>query len=320
MEFFLFAEQAAGKLSGYPEKSPFCSTYIAHTLSLIDEPRAHRMLEKTLHFLEQQKQRGGLWRYWNNDAPLYWKIPPDVDDTACVSHLLQRAGRAVPDNKEFLFFNRDSRGLFYTWIIPRIGFWRRPRLLLTLLRDQNSGRAYSYWKEGASRDDVDSVVNANVLAYVGSRTETQSVIDYLLNLAQSRNEAASDKYYRSEVAFYYALGRCYSLGITRLSEAVELMIARFETIVRPDGSIGRDVLETSLAASALMAFGVSSPHLAPAIEFIASSQADDGGWPTCAFYYDGRPQPQVWWGSRAVTTGFCLEAILRFSQSRASVV
>ena len=297
------------------ELSPFCSMYIAHALALSDDPGAREMLRRTLDFLRAEKQPGGLWRYWNRSAPLFYQIPPDADDTSCISHLLRETTGEIFDNEEFLLSNVAPSGLFYTWIIPRAQLSASVRYWKTLLRDMNRGRLFEFWHAGARRDDIDSVVNANVLLYLGERSETKPVVRYLLDVAERGLEAETDRWYRSVPAFYYALARCFSAGISELGDARGAMERGVRAIMNDDGSIGGNALQTSLAACALSMFGSTSSMRDSATGFLIGCQMADGGWETHPFYYDGRPVPEITWGSRSVTTGFALEALLRHARA-----
>ncbi len=43
-------------------------------------------------FLLAQRDRHGLWRQWTSDHPYFRQLPPDMDDTCCVSAALAGAG------------------------------------------------------------------------------------------------------------------------------------------------------------------------------------------------------------------------------------
>jgi len=75
--------------------------------------------------------------------------------------------------------------------------------------------------------------------------------------------------------------------------------------------IGDDVLNTALAACALLYWGSSTPALECAIHLLLTEQRRDGSWPRAALYYSG-PKKLYAWGSEELITGFCLEALLRY--------
>jgi hypothetical protein len=82
----------AGTGTHMPELSPFCTSHIVASLGFVSDDRAAVMMERALAFLRGQMVKGGLWRYWCKEAPLHSQIPPDTDDTACISDVLLRFG------------------------------------------------------------------------------------------------------------------------------------------------------------------------------------------------------------------------------------
>ncbi len=319
MDFVL--HEAIDPVSGRPEvrqdASPFSSTYIVHSLGFSQQPAARRMIARAMPYFRKQEVRGGLWRYWNKGVAPLGDIPTDVDDTSCISELLDRFDGGAPDNKQVLLFNRDPRGLFYTWIAPRpvrtldLKYWR------TILSDVTFARNVLFWQRSPARiDDVDAVVNANVALYLGQVPESEPVADFLLDIVRKGKEADSDKWYPHLNTFYYALSRCFACGLTRLAVARDSMLERFASEARPDGRIGENDMLTALAAAAILNFGAATELLDPAIEFLLSEQRDDGGWNSRMFYTNGSRPPQTSWSSRELTTGFCIEVLERVIGSK----
>jgi hypothetical protein len=76
------------------------------------------------------------------------------------------------------------------------------------------------------------------------------------------------------------------------------------------GQVEGNPLQAALAACALLNFGVELSQ-EEVLGYILGTQESDGGWRSYPIYFDGRPIPQMTWGSRAVTTGFCIEALVR---------
>jgi hypothetical protein len=315
--FEQWVDPRTGRPGGGEDQSPFSASYIVHSLSYCDHPAARRMTANAIRYFRDQELPGGMWRYWNKGTAPLGDIPADVDDTSCISELLDRFDAPAPDNKWLLLLNRDSRDLFYTWITPRLGPGLNRRYWSTVLSDVTFERLLLFWRRSpAKRGDVDAVVNANVALYFGPCRETEPVVDYLLRIAHDGREDTSDKWYPDTNTFYYAVSRCYDRGMTGLRTAVQPMLSRFSAQARPDGRIGENEMLTALAAGALLNFQVDSELLPPAIEYILRTQQDDGGWTSRAFYTNGSRPAQTTWGSRELTTGFCLEAVERFSRAQ----
>lgn len=298
------------------DSSPFPTALIAYSLGFADSFKAGAMLDKSLRFFLAEMEGPGLWRYWTKQHRYHSVIPPDLDDIACVSYVLRRHGVAFPPNGELIFANRNRKGLFYTWLTPRwpppagITFWRA-----VLRQWLNPVRLYYFWKLNESApDDVDCVVNANVLFYVGESRATRAVVDYLLDVLRRGGEDCCDKWHLNRFTFYYVVSRNFHAGVSALESAREEVVGRIVGAANPDGSIGANALETALAVCALLNWKSSPPELERAARFLLAAQGAAGDWPRAALYYGG-PKKYYGWGSEELTTGFCLEALLRYRQS-----
>src|SRR5262249_58714615 len=112
------------------------------------------------------------------------RIEPDLDVTACVSAVLVRNGYLLFDvNLPVILRYQDEQGRFLTWV-------RR-----------------------GDRNDVDSVVNANVLWYLGDRPETRAACDYLNRIVVEGAEAGASWDYEESPVLYYAISRAWASGV-----------------------------------------------------------------------------------------------------------
>lgn len=295
------------------DSSPFPTALIAYSLGFVDSPLAREMLGRTVRFFLAEMEGPGMWRYWTRRHPYHSVIPADLDDVACVSYVLRREGAAFPDNEALVLANRDARGLFQTWIVPRLpaplspSWWR-----VALWQWTNPARAYYFWKlNECDRDDVDGVVNANVLLYLGERAETREVPGYLAEVLRSGREESCDKWHLNRFTFYYTVGRAFEAGAASLQGMRDEVVRRIVARARPDGSIGDTELDTALATCALLAWGSAPPELEHAVAFLLARQGPAGDWPATAMYYGG-PKKYYGWGSEELTTGFCVEALARY--------
>ncbi|WP_437321860.1 hypothetical protein [Sorangium sp. So ce385] len=268
--------------------TPFVTTFAIHALQEVTRLDVSSMLDKASKFLLSKMEPPGLWRYWHR-VP----VPPDADDTACCSYALISAGAAPPglaENRPVLFANRDERGLFHTWLDPK-----RP-----------------------IANDVDCVVNANVLLYLGDTPETRPASDYLNQLVESNTEDSASWYYIPRQTAYYAISRPLRRGVSRLEPSGRLIVERTLRRQVSDGSFGSD-LDTAMAISTLLNCGHSS-CLDSAVEALVRRQQTDGSWGRDAFYGAPRlppPGPFVFWfGSAELTTALCLEALALFSKAK----
>lgn len=304
-----------------PDSSIFPTALIAHCLlCLADHPAAEETLAKAAAFLQYQMHPGGLWNHFTVLHRLRRICPLDVDDTACVSDFLRARGfdTPYPANVPLLLANRDHRGLFYTWFLLRLR-WQtnRTHWRVTLPELRRPLQSLAFWLGGeGSRRDVDGVVNANVLYYLGDIPETQPVITWLLRIIAEQQEGDCDVWYRDTHMVYYFLSRNYFRGITQLEPARQPVIDRILAAAKPDGRLGDTVVDTALAVCSLLNWRVAPPELGPAVAFLLRTQGAPGEWPRWLVYYGG-PKRLLGWGSEEITTAFCLEALARYQQAQA---
>jgi hypothetical protein len=280
--------------SGKPDPSIFPTALAVHCLAFA--PATADLRERALDFLVGEMAPRGLWKHWPRTHPHHQQLPPDLDDTSCASAALLAAGRTFPDNRELLLRNRDRRGLFRTWLWTRAQ-WRHP-LATAAFFTRTSARPF----------DVDAVVNANVLFYLGERKETEAVVAHLLDVLRAGRETTCDKWYERPFAVWYFFSR--ALRAVR-AEAGEFITTRMAT------ATPENALEHALAACILLDWN-RIPDLAPLLD----AQLPSGAWPAAGLYHGGRkrlstgafapPHPDTpWWGSEELTTAFCIEALAR---------
>ena len=295
------------------DSSPFGTALIAYSLSFSDAPAARTMLDRATTLLLNEMSGPGVWRHWTRDHPYFDNIPPDLDDIACASVVLRLHGTPYPENRSLVLANRNRKGLFYTWLVPRLrpigsaGYWR-----ITLPQLLKPVRYMLYWLLMEARtSDVDGVVNANVLFYLGDIPEMRPVVRYLTGILQRGEEAICDKWYHDRFAFCYAVSRCCWAGVAGLEDARELIVRRVIAGLNGDEKYNVGPLHLALASCALMNCRASSAELERCLCRLIAAQREDGGWPAEFFYY-GSSGPFPGYGSEEVTTGFCLEALARF--------
>jgi hypothetical protein len=278
----------------------FPAALIAHSLGYVPEGRKVR--EKALDFLAAEASPEGVWQHWAADDPNREFLPPDVDDTACASAVLRDGGRAVPGNETLLFANRDRRGLFYTWFTwrPRWSGLAHLRLIRPQLRHWRALWAL-LTRTTVSIHNVDAVVNANALFYLGLRPETAAVPPYLLDVLKRHAEAESDNWYFNPFIVRYFLARALAPWH---EEATGLMRGKLAA------AVPRTPLETAMAQCARLYCGMP-PDDALAAGLLATQRAS-GAWPAEPFYHG----KDCYWGSEALTTGFAVEALARAGSRR----
>ena len=279
------------EMSGDCVRDPvvFPAALAARALSITSS--ATRVRSRALDFLLREMEPDGLWRYPSSEHPGHDHIPLDVDDTSIASAALLAAGREVPDNRRFLLANRNRSGLFRTWIVR---WWPHPRKIYRFFRHTT-----------AEVGDVDAVINANVVIYLGDCEETRSAIAHMLAVLRANGEMMSTKWYESRFTVWYF----FSHALREIApEAGEMIVRRIET------ATPRNALDLALAASALLLW-----NRAPDVQPLINAQLPSGAWPRAGFYHAGlkrispnefQPTPP-WWGSESLTTVLVIEALSR---------
>ena len=283
-------------------------------LFLEDRSEVDEILKRATDFFFAQRLEDGVWGHFTIGHALRRLCSPDVDDTSCVSAVLKARGLlgSMAGNIELLLANQNRAGLFHTWMVTRIpprfnaAWWR-----LVLAEWKTPKRTIRYWRMNApTRNGVDSVVNANVLFYLGNIAEVRRTADYLLRTIAAGNETPSDLWYQETNIVDYFFSRLFLRGFDQLEPGRQIMLDRIRASAREDGLLGGSVLETAMGVCALMNLGIMSADMSPWIEKLLQTQQADGAWPRQIIYWGG-PDRKVGWGSEEVTTAYCLEALSR---------
>ena len=260
------------------DSSPFVTTFVLHSIGLAQDRRVEEMTEKAIRFLLAEKQANGVWTFWSsrNDN---WdkKLPPDLDDTVMASRVLRDRGIPV-DNLDLVCGNQDEDGRFYTWVADQ------------------------------SREDrIDSVVNANVLFYLGENESTEGAIAYLNRVVAEGKEIESTYYYSDPLSLYYCIARAYASGVASLAKSRHAIVDRTRRRQKKDGSLGDELL-TGLAACALLDLHHRGSAINGAIQSLLATQGEDGSWHRAPFFAGKGGH----WGSEELTTAIAVEALVKY--------
>jgi hypothetical protein len=260
------------------DSSVFVTTFVLYGIARIDNPLVTTMTEKAISFLTDEMRGPGLFQYYTSKNT--HGLGFDLDDTACASVALHESHPlgAGGGNIEHFLENRNEAGLFYTWI-----------------------------GDAAPENDIDSVVNANVVFYLGDSDETKGACRYLIDTIESGRESDSYRYYLDDVILYYAVSRAYARGASLLGGAKEAIIEKVLLRSNDDGSFG-DELSTACAVCSLVDFeykGITT--LRDAARYLEEHQSADGSWRRIAMFC----QPGRYYGSEELTTVLCLEALTK---------
>ena len=273
------------------ERPPFVSALCALALEGCNEARARAMCTATKAYLVDTIEYPGLWRYYRH-------LPQDLDSTSLCSlvigtHPWILLERNVPQ----ILANRDDEGRFMTWV---------------LAKDEPSVVA-------RFRIEADPVVNANVIAYLGDHPETKAAQRWLAALIADGSVEGSSKWYPDTVTIYYAITRAMIRARPALDQLRPILASRILELRDETGGFG-NILQTAQAVSALYNTG-SLGHIDAKrqVEQFISSQREDGSWPELLAFGDQSLRwgavGQIGHGSEAVTSAFCIEALVRLVEA-----
>ncbi len=253
-------------------------------------------------------------RYWSRSQHKHYRLPPDLDDTACASFVLRAIGARLPRNAWVFRQARDAEGRFLTWLSQDNTALRSLRLKWSQAEEARS-RARGEGPPQSPPDedsrfnppiyvlnDVDPVVNANAALYLGEQPLSQPAIAYVKDIVSKGPPERYSLYYQDPVVLYHAVARAYRHSVPAFGVLGDGIVVEIEQRAsRRDGFA--NPLVAACAASVLLTFRPGSPALIPALEQIIETQHDSGGWPAPPFYLS--------WGSPELTTALCLESLLR---------
>jgi hypothetical protein len=315
-EFPIFTSKRrdmAGEIQ--PDPSVFPTALAAHALSFV--PGATALRERAIQFLLDQRDRHGLWRHWTRDHDYFAMLPPDLDDTSCVSAVLNQSGVSGATDPQLLLANRSRQGLFYTWVVPRLRWTSGMHRRVIASQIRGAFVLYAFFRSTSAKPyDIDAVVNANCLFALGRFPGHEKIVSHLLAVLRSRGETMCDKWYDNPFVIWYFFSRALN---GKAPEAGALIKDRIAT------SLPTNALESALAAASRLYWGTMPDEAS--IQTLLEQQFQTGGWPRAGFYHGGRERRREGgfadqhpdtphWGSEALTTAFCLEVLAQWSARR----
>jgi hypothetical protein len=275
--------------------------------------RARRALEMGLSALQSMQQGDGNFPLFQRSEQTAWRECGPLFSTLSV---LLAAGSLMSEDVlmravDFVYRNRRRDGLWEfdpTFAIPPDADDTACALTVAARHDRGRVNASdavllrSFWradggpfqtwrgdKSWSGRDRDDAVVNCNVLLALQeigapvSAQETKAVVDLI------RASEAGCRYYYSSTTIAYAARRA-GLSLAALPAS---LAAR----PRSEG-----LLPTAQWLSLCRRWDDD------AVERVLAAQAADGSWPIEA-WFTGVATPKPVWGSQAISTALCLEAL-----------
>ncbi len=260
------------------EHPPFTAASGCLSLESCDLPQVESLRSRTRDYIARLAIYPGVWRYWDH-------LPPDLDDTAICSLI---SGRHVwiflGMNVEQILCFHDQEGRFRTWMVPRS------------VADAN-------W------NNVDAVVNANVVAYLGDRAETRLAQRWLERLVMDGREADALVFYPECMDLYVALARAARRASPVFENLCPTLVERISAGLNARRN-SIDIMRLAQGVTALDVLGEVPRDGIPesAADRIMQEQNVGGGWPGCKAWQRG-PEFPVEFRSEALTTASCIGAI-----------
>jgi hypothetical protein len=234
----------------YSCPSVFSTTLILSCLEPCKEDvRAHKVREKAARFLLEQKSRHWTFNYWARESEDAAKMPypDDLDDTSCALAALYGYDHALIDGEVLAHFvtvltavEEREGGPYRTWIV--------------------SEHADAAWK------DVDIAVNANIAHFLSLHDISLPEVERFLEERIGRAEYVSP-YYPGPLPIVYFLSRFYRGEKVR--DIVEYVLGK-----RSGSGTWDNPLDTALAVTILLNFGVDPHEVGQAVEAILSQKED----------------------------------------------
>ena len=303
-EFITLASANQQLVNGTFDSSPYATSLILYCLSFLPQAEIKDINQKAISFLLSQIEGPSIWRYWSKKHQTHKALPPDLDDICCISYVLKQHHIDIPSNKEILLASRDENGLFYTWLVPRKT--ASPEIKMTVSQHVGTNEIISVLVTN-SINDIDSIVNTNVLFYLGDTAETKAASDYLINIIEQNLEIESTDYYIDPYTLYYMISRAYWSGVSSFGKIQKAIINKLVSKIFKSNSWTNE-LEAALAICTMINFQETDNFLLQTINFLLDRQGQDGSWPAATMFIG----PAPYYGSAELTTAYCLEAIARY--------
>ena len=219
-------------------------------------------------------------------------------------------GDTTRANVAVLLANRDSQGRFYTWLIPH-NRSLDPRCWWAMHEElRPSTRRYreELWANSeAFPDDVDGVVNANVVRYLGPERAPRGAVDWVASLVADGREDDCDSWHRNRYTLYQSVADGARRGIRTFDALASTILSRIGERVDVDGTVGPP-LDSAMALLAVRRLGEQPALAARLAEGLVARQEPDGSWSQSVFYYGG-PAEQFGWASAALSTATAVAAL-----------
>jgi len=274
----------------YFDSSPFITTFVLYSIKDIKDKKVEIMTNKAIDFLLDEKESGGIWRFWTSRNTQ--TIPPDLDDISTISFILKFNNISFDNNLELISDNKNNDNLFFTWIT-----------------DRKNKEDVCCFMNKTFKNDVDCLVNSNVLLYLG---QNDPYVCSYINNAIIFNKTCSLYYYPNALALFYMVSRAFENNVTCFKEAKNKITTTILNYQNKDGSFGSD-LDTAFALNSLLNFNYVGNAIDLGISSLLKNQFLNGSWKKSYFFIE--PARQLYFGSEELTTALVIEAMKKYVEN-----
>ena len=302
VDFLAQAQQPDGSFRSYfclnptlteciPTSATIPTVIVLSGLLAVEDPRTAVLVGRGAKFLQAQMDEEGWLSYFSRNDPQYASQPGELGVTCFVRSVLETLGVSLPPIRHDLAMYQTDDGTFYNFAIP-------PSEVTAI---KASGVA------NTRHLVIDPAVNAWIFTYLIRHEQAPAALcDYLVRVAQQKQAPGNPPITESPYLFPHALSHAYHQGASCLEPAKTAWQSRLLQQQHPDGGWG-NIIDTALAASALLRFGYDGETLDRAIQHLLSRQQPNGSWRR-AIRRAHELKP-VWHVSEEISTGHVLEAL-----------
>lgn len=250
-------------------------------------PKEENIKSKIANFILSQKSEHWTFNYWKrgSEESKIRPYPDDLDDTFCaLAALFQYDSRLVGGSAlakaAMLLTTVEEKegGPYRTWLVP-----------------ENADKA---WK------DIDLAVNGNIAHFLYLEDVSLENIDSLVEEA-IKNKKYYSPYYSSAYSVIYFISRFYKKDL-KVGKIADFILSKKES----NGGWG-DILDTSLAVSALLNLGVDAKEVSGSILYLLKNNSD--AYKPRKFYIDRIVKNKKYHvGSSELTVAFYIETLSKY--------
>jgi len=299
---------------------------MSDNMELQKEMRREAALSKGFKFLEQECQDGTFSCDISNSPDMRLNSHTAPRDTCSPILILQTILREKPDSetaKRVISYCKDNLenghlGFFEDGSYPEdadTASWYLSTLyelgeideemvnksLDDILNNTKDGVIQVYIGERKNRIDHVTATNALYLAYLmGREGEVASTEDYVFNKLKSGEYLSGSRYYQSPDSFLYYLSRL----VVKFPTFREKFGNLLEQELKKRIGITKTPLDLAMRVTVARNLGLNDNIEK---DELLSLQEESGSWPNDAVYHYGTKD--IYFGSRALTTAYALEAI-----------